>query len=134
MLDQILALAERVCWRARKRHMRARTVTLKLRYTDFKTLTRSRTGPPTDEEALVLERLQALYEKAKTRPVPVRLVGVALSNLVTSAGQLTLPFTRRRRVGDALDRVRLKYGYDAVRLGASSAQRRDAARRRRDIG
>jgi DNA polymerase-4 len=124
IIDQILALAERVCWRARKRHMRARTVTLKLRYTDFETLTRSKTGPPTDEEALVLERLLALYEKAKTRVQPIRLIGVALSKLETGAGQLTLPFTQRRRVGDALDRVRLKYGYDAVRLGASVARRK----------
>ena len=85
VLDQILALAERVCWRARKRQMRARTVTLKLRYTDFETITRSLTGPPTDEEAILLERLQAIYRKNRTRPVPIRLVGVALSNLVTSS-------------------------------------------------
>ena len=124
VLDQILALAERVCWRARKRQMRARTVTLKLRYTDFETITRSLTGPPTDEEAILLERLQAIYRKNRTRPVPIRLVGVALSNLVTSSGQLTLPFDRRRRIGDALDDVRLKYGYDAVRLGASKARSR----------
>jgi DNA polymerase IV len=119
VLDQLLGLAERVCWRARKREMRARTITLKLRYTDFKTLTRSYTGPATDEEALVLERVVELYKKAKTRDMPIRLVGVALSNLVTGTGQLALPFTHRRRVGRALDDVRLKYGYDAVRLGAA---------------
>ena len=127
MLDQILALAERVCWRARKRHMRARTVTLKLRYTDFETITRSLTGPPTNEEAVLLERLRTIYRKNRTRAVPIRLVGVALSNLVTTSDQLTLPFDRRRRIGDALDGVRLKYGYDAVRLGASKPRRRREA-------
>lgn len=127
VLDQILALAERVCWRARKRHMRARTVTLKLRYTDFETITRSLTGPPTNEEAVLLERLRTIYRKNRTRAVPIRLVGVALSNLVTTSDQLTLPFDRRRRIGDALDGVRLKYGYDAVRLGASKPRRRREA-------
>src|SRR5512133_1865067 len=37
----LCGLCERVCWRARKRHVKARTVTLKLRYADFHTLTRS---------------------------------------------------------------------------------------------
>ena len=45
-----MGCAERVCWRARKRHIKARTVTLKLRYADFHTLTRSRTLAPTCSE------------------------------------------------------------------------------------
>ncbi len=45
---QLLGLSERVCWRARARQVRARTVTLKLRYANFETLARGRTGPATD--------------------------------------------------------------------------------------
>src|SRR5262249_8960906 len=46
----LCGLAERVCWRARKRRIKARTVTLKLRYADFHTLTRARTLAPTSSE------------------------------------------------------------------------------------
>ena len=46
----LCGLCERVCWRARKRRIKARTVTLKLRYADFHTLTRSRTLAPTHSE------------------------------------------------------------------------------------
>ena len=46
----LCGLCERVCWRARKRRIKARTVTLKLRYADFHTLTRSRTLAPTSSE------------------------------------------------------------------------------------
>lgn len=41
--DRLCSLTERVCWRARKRGVKARTVTLKLRYADFRTLSRART-------------------------------------------------------------------------------------------
>src|SRR5512147_773519 len=46
----LCGLCERVCWRARKRHVKARTVTLKLRYADFHTLTRSQTTMATNSE------------------------------------------------------------------------------------
>ena len=46
----LCGLCERVCWRARKRHAKARTVTLKLRYADFHTLTRSHTTMATSSE------------------------------------------------------------------------------------
>jgi DNA polymerase-4 len=50
---QLLALCERVCWRERRRETRARTVTLKIRYSDFETLTRCRTlDQPTNEAAV----------------------------------------------------------------------------------
>ncbi|MFO0585837.1 MAG: DNA polymerase IV, partial [Anaeromyxobacter sp.] len=46
----LCGLTERTCWRARKRHVKARTVTLKLRYADFHTLTRSQTTTATSSE------------------------------------------------------------------------------------
>lgn len=125
-LEQLLRLAERVCWRARKRGIRARTVTLKLRYSDFHTINRSVTIEPTSEEAAVLGAVTALYRVARTRRLPIRLLGVALSNLVGPGDpeQLPLPFDRQRAVGEAMDRVRLEYGYESVRLGGFGRDRR----------
>jgi DNA polymerase-4 len=117
---ELAALAERVCWRARRRAVLARTVTLKLRYADFDTLTRSHTSAPTDSDSVVRERILALYRLARVRPLPVRLVGVKLSNLQGPASQLVLPLeqTRRPPHAQALDAVRARYGYDAIHLGA----------------
>lgn len=117
---QLLALVERVCWRARKRGIEARTIGLKLRYADFHTITRSFTRSPTNAEAEVRDVVLALYRKARTRDLPIRLVGVQLSNLRRPPPQLVLPFQAEERdVGTAIDQVRLKFGYDAIRLGAA---------------
>ncbi len=117
----LAALVERVCWRARKRGVRARTIGLKLRFADFHTLTRSRTRSPTCDEAVVLEVVRALYRRARgERALPVRLVGVRLTHLERPAPQLALPFhAPAPGVDRAIDDVRRRFGYDAIRLGAT---------------
>lgn len=118
---QLLSLCERVCWRLRKRTIQAHTVTLKLRYSDFETLTRARTlDRPTDEDHTVFACIQSLLKAAWTRRLPIRLVGVALSNLTGDSSQLSLPFERKdpRSIGSAVDAVRARFGYNAIRLGA----------------
>jgi DNA polymerase-4 len=123
---QLLALCERVCWRARKRETRARTVTLKLRYADFKTLTRARTlAQPTNEEQRVFATVRGLLKRAWTRKAPIRLVGVALSSLSGPSLQLALfgGESQPRSIGPAIDVVRARFGYDAIRLGATGKTR-----------
>ena len=122
--DQLLALCERVCHRARKRNIRARTVTLKLRYSDFTTLTRSRTGHPTNLEREVHATISALYRANRQGQRAVRLLGVGLSNLVGPDRQLALPFAQpRREAGTAMDALRERFGYDAVRVGSVGSSR-----------
>ena len=123
---QLLALSERVCWRARRRDTRARTVTLKMRYADFETLSRTRTlEEPTNEEKRVYEAVRALLAEAWTRRKALRLVGVALSNLSGPSRQLGLfeDDCGRRPVGPAIDAVRERFGYDAIRLGTTGPSR-----------
>ena len=125
--QQLLALVERVCWRARSRGIRARTVTLKLRWADFTTITRARTIPATHRDAEVWRCIDELQRAARAlRPqARIRLVGVQLSHLVVDQ-QLDLPLDAKARVqvGTALDVVRDRYGFDAVRLGAADGPSR----------
>jgi DNA polymerase IV len=110
----LCGLCERVCWRARKRHIKARTLTLKLRYADFHTLTRSRTLGPTSSELELYPIAKEMLAAARTRPLAVRLLGLQLSNLGTFE-QLPL-FDQHERVGAVVDGIRERYGFSGVTL------------------
>ena len=127
--SQLCSLCERVCWRARRRRVKARTVTLKLRYSNFQTLTRSRTISPTSSEVEVFPVVKDLYLGARDGRRRVRLLGVALSKLGLFDGQLPL-FEGERRRDAAVDAIRERFGYDAVRL--AGGRRRGNARLRRE--
>jgi DNA polymerase-4 len=119
---QLCALCERVSWRARKRGVKARTVTLKLRYADFQTLTRSKTVPPTSSEFEIYPIVKDLFTTARTRKTPVRLLGVALSKLGHFNEQFEL-FGPDQRRNDAVDAIRKKFGYDAIRVATGKRNR-----------
>ncbi len=111
----LCGLCERVCWRARKRGVKARTVTLKLRYSDFHTLTRSRTVTPTHSELEIYPVVKELLAMARTRSLPIRLLGMQLSHLGVFQ-QLSL-FDDYEKVGIVVDDIRERYGFSMVTLG-----------------
>jgi DNA polymerase-4 len=113
--SMLCALCERVCWRARRRGVEARTITLKLRYADFDTITRSRTVTHSASERELFPVLKRLYRAARQRRLAIRLLGVALSNLVLNE-QLRL-FREDDQVRANVDELRERFGFDAVRLG-----------------
>ncbi len=121
----LCGLCERVCARARSRGVRAACITLRLRYSDFETITRSRTLSPTNVDVEVHRAVLALYRRARTRRLPVRLLGVALSNLSLEGPQLELPtLDGGARRGRTVDAVREKFGYDAVHLATTVERKR----------
>jgi DNA polymerase-4 len=118
--SQLCGLCERVCSRARTRGVRAGRVTLRLRYADFHTITRSRTITPTSVDVDVHRVVLDLYRRARTRPLAIRLLGVALSKLSLEEPQLKLAtFDEGDRRAQTVDAVREKFGYDAVHLATT---------------
>jgi DNA polymerase-4 len=83
-----------IAWLARKQLL-ARTVTIKVRYDDFTTITRSHTAAPTREEADLVARAVGLLEKTDAGHRPVRLLGVSVHNFCgeeAAADPERLPF------------------------------------------
>ncbi len=119
---RLISLTERVCWRARKRGVKARTVTLKLRYADFRTISRSRTMWPTCAEHEVHAVVLELFKKARTRDERVRLLGIKLSNLGFYDDQLEL-FRGREELHRAVDEIRERFGFEAVGSAAALGKR-----------
>jgi len=64
-----------------QRDLYARTVTIKVRYDDFTTITRSHSDGPTRKEEAIVCRAVTLLEKTEAGRRPVRLLGVSVSNL-----------------------------------------------------
>ncbi len=130
-LHQVLrSHAERVGADLRRTGRRARTVTLKVRWPDFTTFTRSQTTPrpvQTTEQLLSAGR-QLLDEVfAKEGRHPVRLIGLGATNLVDDAVQLAFddePALRDGRLDRALDEIRGKFGATAVSRGVEPADHR----------
>ncbi len=119
---ELLRLAERVARRLRATDAAARTVTLKLRYSSFQTITRSRTlALPADEATTLHAEAAALLDALRLERVRVRLLGLGVTNLVPSgaARQLSLIADDRwGRLERAADLARGRFGDGAVTRGA----------------
>ncbi len=66
-----------------ERRQYARTVTLKVRYADFTTITRSHSAAPTDDRAAIITRAIELLRRTDAGIRPVRLLGVSVHNLTS---------------------------------------------------
>jgi DNA polymerase-4 len=110
--------AERVARELRAEGYAGRTVTLKLRFADFSTITRSHTGDPTQDGLTVYREASALLDRVVLRQ-PVRLIGLSVSGLGPAGeGQLALlgpDAVRRERLSRALDRLVERFGEASVR-------------------
>ncbi|GAB6057920.1 DNA polymerase IV [Desulfonatronum parangueonense] len=117
LLDQ----AERVGRRLRRDGHKGRTVTLKLKYSDFKSITRSRTlGEATNSTRVIFESAASLLDNEKLAR-KVRLIGLSVSNFSSGQSQLSLFQPKENRVDETLDRtldaIRDKFGPEAMVRG-----------------
>jgi DNA polymerase-4 len=119
----LIALVERVTRRMRDAHRVGRTVTVRLRFADFRRATRSRTlRHATAQTSVVLDACRWLLAEASPLIVQrgLTLIGVAMSNLQDDLpAQLLLPFDPNdSAVLDAtLDEIRERFGAKAVTRG-----------------
>jgi DNA polymerase-4 len=127
-LERILwELVEEVGGRLRKENTYARCLVLKIRYSDFHTITRSRTlNSPTCFDREIFEIVRQLLEKHLAHDRSVRLLGVSASALQSSGWQESLLDRDKRRSLDKLyqgiDQLRDKYGDDAI--GSATSRKR----------
>ncbi len=114
---RLLELSEQVGHRLRSHEFKGRTVTLKLRFSDFHTITRSITLiQPTNSDQQIYRSAGGLLDAVNLAKRKVRLVGVAVSNLdIGEQPQLLLPpNSRESDIDRAIDAVRERFGTDSV--------------------
>lgn len=115
--EALFAHSERVGRRLRKAGFAARTISIKVRFADFSTVTRSHTfDAPVDLTPDVYQAARSLLARLGRSGRPVRLLGVAGTGLVPAIHPRQMPFDAEtaRSLAEASDRIRARFGEDAV--------------------
>lgn len=117
LLDILFWLTEKVIFRMRKEGLSCRTVTVKLRYADFTTVTRSATlRRQADGYGALRAAVENLFPGLYSRRVRVRLLGVAVGSLQRGR-QYSMMNHKEEKLGDLVDELRRKHGLKALSLG-----------------
>lgn len=124
LLETIDRLAKQISKRLLKKHTQGTTIKIKLRWSNFDTITRQLTlNQPTNQHETIRNAATSLFNKAWSKGEPVRLIGVGVSSLAPE--QLLLwDYQLKNEVNDldehlsaAIHDLRQKYGDDIVHWG-----------------
>ena len=126
--------ANRVAFQLRKQGLMGTTVSIKIRYDDFSTITRQKTlDTPTDSESAMLAAARSLYAKVK-RPKPVRLLGLTMAGLSEPVAQTSLFDTdqQEEKLADTLDELQAQFGRTSIMKGLVWERAKEGIGRNRD--
>jgi DNA polymerase IV len=121
MLEKIIfQLTEDVCRQLRAHGWKAHTITLKLRTSDFKTISRAKSVVPINDDTVVSRVAKELLQTCYTGKLPIRLIGVRLSNF-DEEDQLQLSLSpsddKKQNILKAVDHLRKKFGDEVIHVG-----------------
>jgi DNA polymerase IV len=121
ILQEFLRLTEKAASRLRENNYYAKTISIKVRFADFSTISRSKTLPlPIDSTHDIYEIAKTLYLALNLDRARLRLVGISLDNLSEAAPEQLLLGAREkgwREADSAIDRAKLRFGGGSVRPG-----------------
>jgi DNA polymerase-4 len=124
LLETIERLSNHVSERLINKHLQATTIRIKLRWSDFTTITRQLTlVQPTNEKMKIKSAAVKLFQQAWKKGEPVRLIGVGVSGLAPEQLNLwdhqikTEQSETERRLSTVIDELREKFGDDALQWG-----------------
>lgn len=117
--NYLAQMSEQIGSRLRKNNLKARVLTVKIRYFDFSTVTRSFSFPDYINNDKEIRDWACSIFKENWSGAPIRLIGISMSSIITeSIKQLTL-FTNPKEdvICETMDKIREKYGFGSIKRG-----------------
>ena len=111
--------ADEIAGKLARRRLAAHTVQVKVRYSDFTTITRQLImDPPTQDEIAIFNQTLSLLRAEKIGKKKIRLIGISASGLVPPCLQLDLfdaSIEKKQRLASAVDAIRTRHGASSIR-------------------
>ena len=120
LVKELLKISQLVGYTARKEGYKGRTITLKIRFQDFITFSKSKTlENSTHLDDIIFKTIVELLDKVRYKKGGVRLLGIKLSNLTSGNEIKQLKFSKDKedkleQLSQSLDEIREKFGTKAV--------------------
>jgi DNA polymerase IV len=121
MHNVLARMADKVAYEMRKQEKLTGCITVKLRYSNFDTVSKQITVPYTGNTAIIAEVVKNLFTKLYDRRLLVRLVGVRLSQFVAGSYQISIFDDTQEKIQlyQAIDSIKKSYGAGLITSGGA---------------
>ncbi|MCW3467689.1 DNA polymerase IV [Chitinophaga nivalis] len=118
---ELVRMTEKIAFELRQQNKLTGCVTVKIRYSDFETVTRQMSIPYSCADHILLEKVKELFKKAYDRRLLVRLIGVRFSHLVQGNYQISLFDDSQEMIAlyQAIDHIKNRFGWQYLMKGTN---------------
>ncbi|MCT4613463.1 MAG: DNA polymerase IV [Marinifilaceae bacterium] len=112
----IISMVEDLAYKLRKLNKMTSSISIKIRYSDFQTQTKQMRIDYTNLDSVLIKHILPLFDKAYSRRLLIRLIGVRFTNLIVGSYQLNLfeDIESQLRLYKTVDKLKNKYGKDII--------------------
>ncbi len=133
---ELVRMTEKIAFELRQQDKLTGCVTVKIRYSDFETVTKQMTIPYSSSDHVLLEKVKELFTKLYDRRLLIRLIGVRFSHLVHGNHQISLFDDTQEMISlyQAIDNIKNRFGWQYLMRGTNAVpQSKKADVKQRDI-
>ncbi|SEW55314.1 DNA polymerase IV [Chitinophaga arvensicola] len=118
---ELVRMTEKIAFELRQQNKLTGCITLKLRYSDFETVTKQMSIPYSCSDHILLEKVKELFKKLYDRRLLVRLIGVRFSHLVQGNYQISLFDDKQEMIAlyQAIDQIKNRFGWEYLMKGTN---------------
>jgi len=119
---ELVRMTEKIAFELRQQNKLTGCVTVKIRYSDFETVTKQMTIPYSGSDHILLEKVKELFNKLYDRRLLIRLIGVRFSHLVQGNYQISLFDDTQEMIAlyQAIDNIKNRFGWQYLMKGTNA--------------